>query len=154
MPWGTVSPSWACAFKKGKHNLSYRLKIVGVSWQSTSLSGIWSISYCFFKLTNSPRLKLYRMLSSLLIITYNCFLLEICSVRLQQILSVWQHTPKGTVSQDFCFIFFMNHLPPSPENNMLVISNFFQQFLEIFASPGAPPVSTTPVANFPPYQRH
>jgi hypothetical protein len=24
------------------------------------------------------------------------------------------HMPKGTVSRDFCFRFFMNHLPPSP----------------------------------------
>jgi hypothetical protein len=30
----------------------------------------------------------------------------------------------------------------------LFISNFFQKFAKIFASQGAPPVSTTPVANF------
>ncbi len=34
---------------------------------------------------------------------------------------------KGTVSRDFLLqIFFMNHLPPSPENNTRVISNFFE----------------------------
>ena len=30
----------------------------------------------------------------------------------------------------------------------MFISNFFQKFAKIFASQGAPPVSTTPVANF------
>jgi hypothetical protein len=39
----------------------------------------------------------------------------------------------------------MNHLPPSQDH-----FEFFQKFAEIFASQGAPPVSTTPVANLPP----
>jgi hypothetical protein len=35
---------------------------------------------------------------------------------------------KGTVSRDFLLqVFFMNHLPPSPKNNIReVISNFFE----------------------------
>jgi hypothetical protein len=41
----------------------------------------------------------------------------------------------------------MNHLPPSPENNIRVISNNFEKFMEILASQGAPPISRTPVAN-------
>jgi hypothetical protein len=41
----------------------------------------------------------------------------------------------------------MNHLPPSPENNTKVILKLFE-IAEIFVSQGAPPVSTTPVANF------
>jgi hypothetical protein len=48
-------------------------------------------------------------------------------------------------------VFFMNHLPQAPKNNIMVISNFFsQKFTEIFTSQGAPPVSTTPVAKLPP----
>jgi len=35
------------------------------------------------------------------------------------------------------------------DNNIRIISNFFRKFAEIFASQGAPPVSTTPAANFP-----
>jgi hypothetical protein len=47
---------------------------------------------------------------------------------------------KGTVSRDFLLqVFFMNHLPPSPENNIRVISNFFRKL----ASEGAPPVRGT-----------
>jgi hypothetical protein len=42
----------------------------------------------------------------------------------------------------------MNHLPPAPKNNSRVTLNFLRKFAEIFASQGAPPVSTTPVANF------
>jgi hypothetical protein len=44
----------------------------------------------------------------------------------------------------------MNHLTPSHRNYIRVISNFFLKFAEIFASEGAPPVSTTPAANLPP----
>jgi hypothetical protein len=48
-------------------------------------------------------------------------------------------SPKGIVSREFLLlVFFLNRLPPS-----LVI-------VEIFASQGAPPVSTTPVPNLPP----
>ncbi len=40
--------------------------------------------------------------------------------------------------------------PQAPENNTRVLSNFFQKFAEIFASQGAPQVSTTLVATLPP----
>jgi hypothetical protein len=40
----------------------------------------------------------------------------------------------------------MNHLPQHPENNTGV--KFFRKFAEIFASQGAPPVSTTSAAYF------
>jgi hypothetical protein len=46
-------------------------------------------------------------------------------------------------------IFFMNQFPPSPRVFHLDIFEFFRNFAEIFASQGAPPVSTTPVANLP-----
>ena len=56
---------------------------------------------------------------------------------------------KGTVSRDFLLlVFFMNHFPPSPRVFHLDRFEFFRKFTEIFASQGAPPVSTTPVANF------
>ncbi len=43
----------------------------------------------------------------------------------------------------FCFRFFSwIIIPQAPENNTRVISNFFRKFAEIFASQGAPPVST------------
>jgi hypothetical protein len=42
----------------------------------------------------------------------------------------------------------MNHLSLSPQKSPFLI--FFFKFAEIFASEGAPPVSTTPVANLPP----
>jgi hypothetical protein len=42
----------------------------------------------------------------------------------------------------------MNQFPPSPRVCNLDRFEFFQKFTEIFASQGAPPVSTTPVANF------
>jgi hypothetical protein len=38
----------------------------------------------------------------------------------------------------------MNQFPPAPEYPIRTISNF----AEIFASQGAPPISTTPAANF------
>ncbi len=44
-------------------------------------------------------------------------------------------------------IFFMNQFPPSPRVSQYRFK-FFWKFAEIFASQGAPPVSTTPVANF------
>ncbi len=56
---------------------------------------------------------------------------------------------KGTVSRNFCFWFISwISFPPAPEYSIKTVSNF------IFASQGAPPVSTTPpvstapVANF------
>ncbi len=56
---------------------------------------------------------------------------------------------KWTVSQYFCLRFFSwITYPPSPWNNIRVISIFLQKFAEIFASQGASLVSTTPVANF------
>ncbi len=58
---------------------------------------------------------------------------------------------KGTVSQDFLLlVFFMNQFPPYPRVFHLDRFKFFRKFAEIFASQGAPPVSTTPVANLPP----
>ena len=58
---------------------------------------------------------------------------------------------KGTVSRDFLLlVFFMNQFPPSPRVFHLDRFEFFRKFAEIFASQGAPPVSTTPVANLPP----
>jgi hypothetical protein len=55
------------------------------------------------------------------------------------------------VSRDFLLlVFFINQFPPSPREFHLNCFEFFQKFAEIFASQGAPPVSTTPVANLPP----
>jgi hypothetical protein len=52
---------------------------------------------------------------------------------------------KGTVSRDFLLlVFFMNQFPPSPRVFHLDRFEFFRKFAEIFASQGAPPVSTTP----------
>jgi hypothetical protein len=42
----------------------------------------------------------------------------------------------------------MNHLPPSPSKLTLGSFRIFSQVAEIFASEGAPLVSTTPGANF------
>ncbi len=47
-------------------------------------------------------------------------------------------------------VFFMNQFPPSPRVFHLDHFKFFRKFAEIFASQGAPPVSTTLVANLPP----
>jgi hypothetical protein len=47
-------------------------------------------------------------------------------------------------------VFFMNQFPPSPRVFHLDRFEFFRKFAEIFASQGAPPVSTTLVANLPP----
>jgi hypothetical protein len=44
-------------------------------------------------------------------------------------------------------VFFMNQFPPSPRVFHLDRFKFFRKFTEIFVSQGAPPVSTTPVAN-------
>ncbi len=54
---------------------------------------------------------------------------------------------KGTVSRDFLLlVFFMNQFPPHPRVFHLDHFKFFRKFAEIFASQGAPPVSTTSVA--------
>jgi hypothetical protein len=42
----------------------------------------------------------------------------------------------------------MNQFPPSPRVSHWARLKFFHKFAKIFASQGAPPVSTTPVANF------
>ncbi len=53
------------------------------------------------------------------------------------------------MSRDFLFlVFFMNQFPPSPRVLQLNRFEFFRKFAEIFASQDAPPVTTTPVANF------
>ncbi len=58
---------------------------------------------------------------------------------------------KGTVSRDFLLlVFFKNQFPPSPRVSQLDRFGFFRKFAEIFASQGAPAVSTTPVANLQP----
>jgi hypothetical protein len=44
----------------------------------------------------------------------------------------------------------MNQFPPRPRVLHLDRFEFFPKFAEIFESQGAPPVSTTPVANLPP----
>jgi hypothetical protein len=54
------------------------------------------------------------------------------------------------VSRDFLLlVFFTNQFPPSPRVFHLDRFEFCRKFAEIFASQGAPPVSTTPVANLP-----
>jgi hypothetical protein len=55
---------------------------------------------------------------------------------------------KGQCHEIFCFWFFQ--FPPSPRVSRLDRLKFFQTFAEIFASQGAPSVSTTPVANLLP----
>jgi hypothetical protein len=56
---------------------------------------------------------------------------------------------KGTVSRVFLLlVFFMYQFPPSPRVSQWDRFEFFRKFAEIFTSKGAPPVSTTPVANF------
>ncbi len=46
------------------------------------------------------------------------------------------------------FIYSLDHILQAPENNIRVISIFFQKFAEIFASQGALPVSMKPAASF------
>jgi hypothetical protein len=58
---------------------------------------------------------------------------------------------KGTVSRDFLLlVFLMNQFPPSPRVLHWDRFELFRKFAEMLASHGAPPVSTTPVANLPP----
>ena len=53
------------------------------------------------------------------------------------------------MSRDFSLlVFFINQFPPSPRVSHEDRFKFFRKFAEIFASQGAPPVSTTPAANF------
>ncbi len=60
-------------------------------------------------------------------------------------------TLKGQCHEIFCFWFFHESVsPPSPRVSHQDRFEFFRKFAEIFASDGAPPVWTTPVANLPP----
>jgi hypothetical protein len=43
----------------------------------------------------------------------------------------------------------MNSFTRAPEYPIRTVSNLLRKFAEIFASQGAPPVSTTPVVNLP-----
>ncbi len=46
-------------------------------------------------------------------------------------------------------VFFMGQFPPNRRvSHIRTVSNFFRNFMEIFARKGAPPVSMTPGANF------
>ena len=55
------------------------------------------------------------------------------------------------MSRDFLLlVFFMNLFPSSPRVFLLDRFKFFRKFPDIFASQGAPPVSTTPAAKLPP----
>ncbi len=66
------------------------------------------------------------------------------------IITTTRSVVKGTVSRDFLLlVFFMHKFPPSPRLFHLDRFEFFKKFAEIFASQGAPPVSTTPVGNLP-----
>jgi hypothetical protein len=56
---------------------------------------------------------------------------------------------KETVSRDFLLlVFFMGQFPLGPRVSHKDRFKFFRKFAEIFASQGAPPVSTTPVAKY------
>ncbi len=57
---------------------------------------------------------------------------------------------KGQFDEIFASGFFHETFPPAPEYSIKTVSNFLRKFTEIFASQGAPPVSTTPAANLPP----
>jgi hypothetical protein len=53
------------------------------------------------------------------------------------------------VSQDFLLlVFFHESVSPQPQNIPLGLFQIFRKFAEIFTSQGAPPVSTTLMANF------
>ncbi len=56
---------------------------------------------------------------------------------------------KGQCYEIFCFwVFFMSQFPPRHKVSHSDRFKFFQNFTEIFTGQGAPPVSTTPAANF------
>ncbi len=58
------------------------------------------------------------------------------------------HQFKGTVSRDFFTSgFFHESVSPQPQSIPLGPFQIFSKIREIFASKGAPPVSTTPAAN-------
>ncbi len=52
---------------------------------------------------------------------------------------------KGQCHEIFDFWFFYDSVSPQPQNIPMERFEFFRKFAEIFASQGAPPVSTTPV---------
>ncbi len=56
---------------------------------------------------------------------------------------------KGQCHEIFASGFFMNQFSPRPRVSHKDCFKFFRKFAEIFASQGAPPVSTTSVANLP-----
>jgi hypothetical protein len=55
---------------------------------------------------------------------------------------------KGQCHEIFCFWFFHESVSPQPRSIPLGLFRIFRKFVEIFARQGAPPVSTTPAANF------
>jgi hypothetical protein len=55
---------------------------------------------------------------------------------------------KGQCQEIFCFWFFHESVSHQPQSIPLRPFWIFWKFAEIFASQGAPPVSTTPAANF------
>jgi hypothetical protein len=76
-------------------------------------------------------------------------MLSSCDLAALEILTGSALPVKGTVSQDFLLLVFsMDQFPPCPRVFHLDRFEFFPKFAEIFASQGAPPLSTTPVANF------
>jgi hypothetical protein len=57
-------------------------------------------------------------------------------------------TSRNSVTRFFASGFFHESSSPKPLNIALGSSNFFLRFAEIFPSQGAPPLSTSPAANF------
>ncbi len=60
------------------------------------------------------------------------------------------NSQRDSVTRFFAFGFNHESVSPQPQSIPFRPFAFFQKFAEIFASQGSPPVSTTPVANFPP----
>jgi hypothetical protein len=60
---------------------------------------------------------------------------------------------KGSVTRFFASGFLHESPSPKPLKVTLGSFRFFRKFAEIFTSQGAPPLSTTPVANLPPMSR-
>ncbi len=73
---------------------------------------------------------------------------EIQSTNIYSTLQHFRPYLKGQCHEIFCFWFFFIKIsfPPAPEYSIKTVSNFFRKFAEIFASQGAPPISTTPVS--------
>jgi hypothetical protein len=69
----------------------------------------------------------------------------------QQVLYTPFFLLQGTVPRDLRLkVFFHGSVSPKPLSIPLEPFQIFRQFAEILISQGAPPVSTTPVANLPP----